>query len=350
MACVLSPLGSGHLRAPTKRREDKRRTTPCCRPFPQKRKNKRKHFFLTCQENQPASPRGVADKGARADEARPLVVDVVAVDEHAHGRRRCGARGVGRVVGADRGAGDGVVVAAALRLVQVGDREAPWRRGEREAKADRREELCARHLVEDGFFPRRCGSGGGDLGAAGRAAAVVAVAERNSTRRGCREGRRGGRGDEVVPAPDVDGGARREPTSRRRRQRGRRRWWARGRDSHRREAREGSESFRCLCGERVELLFFFLTERELSEKKEEEKSPTTILARTVIGGQLQGSRVQREARPFVQEVGGRERERDRERTRNCEFFSPASFSGARECRRRTTRGACFSFVTSAATL
>jgi hypothetical protein len=27
----------------------------------------------------------------------------------------------------------------------------------------------------------------------------------------------------------------------------------------------------------VELLFFFLTERELSEKKEEEKSPTTIL-------------------------------------------------------------------------
>ena len=266
MACVLSPLGSGHLRAPTKRREDKRRTTPCCRPFPQKRKNKRKHFFLTCQENQPASPRGVADKGARADEARPLVVDVVAVDEHAHGRRRCGARGVGRVVGADRGAGDGVVVAAALRLVQVGDREAPRRRGEREAKADRREELCARHLVEDGFFPRRCGSGGGDLGAAGRAAAVVAVAERNSTRRGCREGRRGGRGDEVVPAPDVDGGARREPTSRRRRQRGRRRWWARGRDSHRREAREGSESFRCLCGERVELLFFFFnrkgTERE----------------------------------------------------------------------------------------
>ena len=42
------------------------------------------------------------------------------------------------------------------------------------------------------------------------------------------------------------------------------------------------------CAERGwSCFFFFLTERELSEKKEEEKSPTTILARTVIGGQLQ---------------------------------------------------------------
>ena len=122
-----------------------------------KKKEKKEVKKVTCQKNKPPGPRRVADKGARAEEARPLTADVVAVDELAHGGRRRGARGVGHVVGADRGAGDGAVA------VVVGDREAPRRRGERGAQADRLEELCARHLVEGGLFFRRSGGHGVEL-------------------------------------------------------------------------------------------------------------------------------------------------------------------------------------------